>query len=89
MTTATTIADYDIRYVPVSADNEGEPCQRCQEIDAVITCTVHGVCDGEVVAPDCCAACFRTVVEEMDPLCRVTVHCNPDWRTLTDCDGAL
>ena len=65
----------DVRYIPlVSVDNDGQPCERCDLVDAVISRTVHGVIDGETVALDCCAGCESVTIDQCDPLCTVVVH---------------
>lgn len=65
----------DVRHIPlVSVDNDGQPCGRCDLVDAVISRTVHGVIDGETVALDCCASCESATIDQCDPLCTVVVH---------------
>lgn len=61
-----------------SVDNQGEPCEVCQDVDAVVEANVYGVVVGEHASlyecVDCCSGCVPAVTLTMDPTADVTVE---------------
>lgn len=69
---------YAVEYIDVTrTDNAGEPCDYCDDIDAVNTRTVYGTTrHGENWSVDCCGRCVpRLVVDYLDPSYDVRVEC--------------
>jgi hypothetical protein len=56
----------DIFEVPF-VDNEGQPCEGCQNVDNFVSCTVYGVLEGEEVTLDRCVECAPMDAIRMDP----------------------
>lgn len=71
---------YDVRTTMVGrVDNQGEPCEVCQQEPHYVDATVYGVANegrmtGLCVSLDCCVYCIPKVIREMDPTEAVTVE---------------
>ncbi len=66
--TALRMSDFSVSMRVVdSVDNQGEPCERCGEVDAVNAATVYGRSYMDIIdlTTDCCAACVPDVVMSM------------------------
>jgi hypothetical protein len=77
-------------------DNQGEPCEVCQEEPHYIDATVYGVTNDGILeldhrtTIDCCIYCIPAVIRTLDPTTDVTVElgdsANNDRMHGQDCD---
>lgn len=98
MTTAESIREafsrYDVREVWVPwVDNDGEACDFCQELDAVVEATVTGhsrELDADGLSNDCCSDCVRRlVVERCDASHPVRIEWSETQARLNECDDRM
>lgn len=80
-------AGYSVTTTMVDrVDNQGEPCEVCQEEPRYVDATVYGVVLGVNAslcqALDCCVYCIPAVIATMDPTVDVLVELGdslPKW----------